>query len=223
MANFNRVLLTGAGPIVFAFGFAELARVFDYPQILRQPAGTVLTRFAAQQGQILPLWWMMFAAALAFIPVSVAVARWSGLTGTRLAVAQAVGIAGGLVQAIGLSRWVFAVPVLADHAAQPDGAKTATLLFDLIHNWMGVGLGEWAGYLFTAAWTAILATSYISRMRWFAIAGLVVSLGIGFGLLEVFGVSSAGPVNAIAYSLWVFWMLGLAVILGRSEANPQTN
>lgn len=88
---------------------------------------------------------------------------------------------------------------------------------------MGVGLGEWAGYLFTAAWTAILATSYISRMRWFAIAGLVVSLGIGFGLLEVFGVSSAGPVNAIAYSLWVFWMLGLAVILGRSEANPQTN
>lgn len=67
----------------------------------------------------------------------------------------------------------------------------------------------------------MIAFSYYSRSRFLAVSGLVISFGIGFGLLEVFGLSSAGLVNALAYSLWVPWMLGIAWTLGRTSSNDQ--
>ncbi|MFZ4509186.1 MAG: DUF4386 family protein [Fimbriimonas sp.] len=126
MTDFRRTIVAGSVPLVFGVGFVQLGRLFDYPQILRQSSEMILERFQANESIIAPWWWLMFVAALAFIPVSVAVVRWSGLLGTQRAVATAVGIASGLVQALGLSRWVFAVPLLAERAADPSQAKTAS-------------------------------------------------------------------------------------------------
>src|SRR5450631_4070378 len=91
-ANDPRVIRTlGGAFIAFAVAFnvpyAWLASVFNYPAVLRRPPGEILEAFAAA-GTSLILIWAMFALA-------------------------ALGVAAALAQAIGLSRWVYAVPGLA--------------------------------------------------------------------------------------------------------------
>ena len=103
--------------IVFAIAFnlpyAWLASTFDYPDILRSPPGVVLAAFA-DGGAPLVLAWAAFAlAALLFAPIAVGVAMVTRRNGHSSSAVAALGIAAGVTQAIGLSRWVYAVPGLA--------------------------------------------------------------------------------------------------------------
>ena len=65
--------LTGSllviGPLFFTAGFTGLQMTFDYPAVLRFPAGEVLTRFAA--GGVDLYWYAMFAATLGLIPAAI--------------------------------------------------------------------------------------------------------------------------------------------------------
>ena len=58
-------LLLIAVPLVFTAGFTGLQMTFEYPDILRHPAGEVLTRFAGSGADLHAYWYaMMFAALL---------------------------------------------------------------------------------------------------------------------------------------------------------------
>lgn len=63
-----------------------------------------------------------------------------------------VGSAAGLVQALGLARWPFAVPELARRYAAADGPNAAAtresleVTFAAVHRLFGVGIGEHRGY-----------------------------------------------------------------------------
>lgn len=217
----SRSIAVASVPVLFGIGYTQLAIAFDYPKILRLPALEILGRYRDHQAEIAPYWWLMFLAAVAFAPVGTMLPRWLGLTGTRATFAQTVGLLASVVQFLGLSRWVFAVPLLARQAADPADQKMASLLFELIHQWFGVGLGEWLGYLFTATWTAVIAARLLARSRGMAFTGFVIALGIAAGLMEVFGVAAAGPINAIAYSLWVIWMIGIAIVMVTTKPDHQ--
>ena len=103
--------------------------IFDYPDILRRPPNQIFAAFAAGGGGELVLTWYAFVlAALLFVPVSMAYALGSGRlkTGAELAMAAAIiGALAGLLQAMGLLRWVLVVPGLV---ATKDAAG-----FALIH------------------------------------------------------------------------------------------
>ena len=60
-----------AVPLVLTAGFSGLQMTFEYPMILRHPAGEVLTRFAAGGADLHFYWYAMFIAALALIPAAV--------------------------------------------------------------------------------------------------------------------------------------------------------
>ena len=107
----------GIALITFAIGFnlpyVWLASTFDYPAILRSPPGVVLAAFA-DGGAPLILAWAAFAlAALLFAPIAIGVAMVTRRRGYPSSEVAALGIAAGVTQAIGLSRWVYAVPGLA--------------------------------------------------------------------------------------------------------------
>ena len=66
------------------------------------------------------------------------------------------GIISGVLQIIGLLRWVFVVPVIAGSyvvAADPVAKQIAISSFQLIHQFGGVLLGEHIGQLFTVTYT----------------------------------------------------------------------
>jgi hypothetical protein len=205
-----------AVPTLFTAAYAALAVRFDYPDILRQPAGEVLTRFHGREAELLPLWWGMFASALLFLPASALGAKALGLRGAARSALTLTGTLAGLVQAVGLARWIFLVPLLAARYAAPDATDAARdaaqLLFSAFHQFLGAGVGEWLGYLFTGVWTLVLSAAlWRTNRRGWAVAGFVSGVGVLVGTLEVFGVGAAGAMNALAYVAWSLWLIALGV------------
>src|SRR6218665_332035 len=147
-----------AVPLVFTAGFTGLQMTFDYPDILRHPASEVLTRFAAAGLELHLFWYAMMAAALAFIPAAIVIAKHFWKTAPLAAALSAgFGVVAGLVQALGLLRWVILAPGLAASYTAPGATETqkemAMALFDFANRYLGMGVGEHLGYLFTALWT----------------------------------------------------------------------
>jgi len=155
-------LLLIIAPLIFTAGFTGLQMTFDYPDILRRPAGEVLTRFASAGIDLHIYWYAMTCAALALIPAAVLAAVHFWKRDAVLAgLASAFGILAGLVQALGLIRWVMLVPALASSytaggATDADRAMAAAI-FDAANRYLGVGVGEHLGYLFTALWTLLIS------------------------------------------------------------------
>ena len=207
-----------AVPLVFTAGFTGLQMTFDYPDILRHPAGEVLMRFASAGFDLHVYWYAMMAAAIGLIPASVATGlhlwkRDSLLAGLSIA----FGTLAGLVQALGLIRWVMLVPVLAASYTAPGATEMdkamATSLFDATNAYLGVGVGEHLGYLFTGIWTLLVSALLFGERRILALTGMALSLTVMAGMLEPFGVPYAADINAIGFSLWALWALVLGVMM----------
>jgi Domain of unknown function (DUF4386) len=207
-------------PIAFIVIFFLLQRAFEYPDILRKPAGDILTRFAAGGGRLVRLWYAFVLTALLFIPAGVLLPRLLVPENPAyFAVTAALGVLAGLVQVLGLLRWPFLVPHLAKTYIQP-GSSQATreaveVVFGAFHQYLGVAVGEHLGYLFTSAWTALIAYRLIihSSVPWFGWLGLILAAGILVGMLEPAGFRPARAINAIAYILWSLWLIALGVII----------
>lgn len=206
-----------AVPVVFMAAFTGLQMTFDYPDILRQPAADILAGFSAGGPALLANWYVFMASALAFIPVGVLSGLWLWpRSQTAAAFAATFGILAGLVQGLGLLRWVVLVPSLASSTAD---AGTTQAVFDAFHLYAGAGIGEHFGYLFTALWTASVAVALIGQHRIVSWIGIVLALGIAVGMAEPFGLAVAGTINAIAYTAWAVWLvvLGALVLRGRAD------
>jgi hypothetical protein len=217
-------------PVAFNVVFADLARTFEYPDILRREPSEILDRFRAGGTALVVRWWLFVMVALAFIPIGAATAQLIAPNTTAGTVTIALAIAAGLVQAIGLIRWPFLVPEIArrhaDPAATPDGRATIELVFASIHRLLGVGIGEHLGYLLTGLWTialsgTILATTDGPVPSVLGIPGFVAGLGLVVGSFEFVGPNEArgwplaGTLVPIAYVVWSIWLvvLGIAFIL----------
>src|SRR6185436_10464823 len=88
--------------------YAYLVANFGYDDILREPVATILQTFA-RGGPGLVLAWAVFAwSALLFVLAACLVAMaLSARHGQFVWMATAAGAASGIVQAVGLLRWVF--------------------------------------------------------------------------------------------------------------------
>lgn len=208
--------LLGATTIAFAIAFnvpfSILASTFDYPDVLRRPAGQVLDMFHAGGASLILTWHGFAIAALLLVPLSIALSLRADRLVSAPALAIGAAIAGslaGLAQAIGLWRWVFVVPELARVHADPASSEPARLAaeqtFSLINLYGGVAIGEHIGQLLTALFVVLLAliqfreASRVTAIIGFAAAaailvgtneGLAIALGNSgetFGLITVAG------------------------------------
>ena len=110
-------------PIAFNVTFFLLQRAFEYPDILRKPTDTILRRFREGGASLRRLWYAFTFSALLFTPVPVMVQQvfqpdvpWFLVVGTT------IGVLAGAVQFLGLIRWPFLVPSLAELYTGPDSS-----------------------------------------------------------------------------------------------------
>jgi hypothetical protein len=215
-------LLLISVPIVFTGCFFALQVLFEYPDILRQPAAEVLRKFQQGGPMLIAVWYTLTLTALLFIPTVVALhqALAPHMPPAFLGLATAFGVTAGLVQALGFVRWPFVVPYLAEAylapgAGEPERAAIL-VVFEALHRYAGMGIGENLGYTATSLWTLLLGAALL-RMRllgrWLPLVGIALALGIATGVLELFGWEAAGPINAISYLLWALWLVVLGVML----------
>ncbi len=133
-------------PIAFTAVFTLLQINFEYPAILRQPAGEILTKFQAGGPTLLSLWYGMLVTALLSIPAMTMLHRVIAETGKAPAYLFTVttfGVIAGVVQSLGFLRWSFVVPYLAatysNPATTPAQQETLTLIFEAFHRYLGMG------------------------------------------------------------------------------------
>ena len=216
-------------PIAFNVAFFSLASAFDYPAILRKEPDEILRRFAAGGSGLILRWEALLLSALGMLPISILLTIVLQADAPLQLLSMFVGSVASLVQVIGLARWPFAVPELARrYLSAPDGtagdAQRATVVtvFSTLHRFLGVGIGEHLGYLFTGLWTLVVAVSILTGgvvPAWLGIAGVPIALALLVGTLEFVGPNEpegwplAGTIVPIAYIAWSIWLIALGVFL----------
>lgn len=205
-------------PLAFNAAFFALQRSFEYPAILRKPTGEVLERFTAGGPRLRATWYGFAFTALLFLPIPVLVQQLFPAPPWYLPVATMLGVVAGVTQLLGLLRWSFLVPVLANVWKDPDATPAhkdaAEVVFEAFHRFVGGGIGEHLGYLLTAVWTILVAIAIIQTHLvsvWLAGLGILAAIGILIGVLEEANLKWAALVNAIAYVVWSLWLLAMGI------------
>ena len=221
------------GAILLNIPYTLLIMNFDYPDILRFPTGEILERFAAGGASLI---WTWLAFAWVGLPLLFAILllpkalQDETLTGQ---IALFFGAVGGFVQMVGLLRWPFVVPVLARLYTNPQASvatkEAVTAVFQAVHQYGGVVLGEHIGQLFTILWVVLLSLSLLKNKffpRWFPIMGFAASIVYALAQGELLATTMPGfPVwdaaGLVGSLMWLAWMIALGILLlqRRKEAH----
>jgi hypothetical protein len=218
-------LLLVTVPLAFNAAFALLAARFDYPDVLRRPTAEVLERFRAGGSGLVLLWWCFALTAVLMVPLVVLLSRaLVDVDGALLAVTTAVGVLAAAVQFLGLVRWPFLVPMLArmDAEAGPARRDAVDVVFQSFNRYLGVGVGEHLGYLFTGAWTVLTGVAMWHTEvvpSWLGDVGLLVGVALMtcslefVGRFEPEGWKVAERLTPLAYVAWSLWLVATGVAL----------
>ncbi len=208
--------------------FTALGSIFNYPDVLDEPAGQVLASFREHEGAV-SAWFTVLALSAALLaPIAIGVGRLSSARAMRIAVP--VGIAAATVQVIGLLRWPILVPGYAADAASgsADIAAGARDAFSTASDILGTALGETLGYLLTATWTTLVIVALGRRYagRWFVVLGAASAGLVLAGVLSPLSLPVIDTANFLGYVLWSVWLIAFAVGIlvheRRAAAAPAT-
>jgi hypothetical protein len=212
-------------PLWFNVTFTLLGKRFDYPDILRRPTAEILERFRAGGSPLILLWWMFMLSGLLLIAAAVLLGQVLGLRDVVL-LATVIGVLAGLVQMLGLLRWVYVAPAIArayaDPALSAEQREVQAAIFRALHQYLGVGVGEHLGYLFTGIWSVLIGVGIIqggALPAWLGWPGIVIGTGLVIGSAEFLGAneergwSLAGAAIPILYIAWSVWLLAMGVAL----------
>ena len=122
---------------------------------------------------------------------------------------------------LGLVRWPFLVPYLADTYLDPASSEatreSVAVVFQAFNHYAGVAVGEHLGYLFTSLWTALVALAMFGSPllfgRWLALLGMASAAGVLVGTLEPAGFQPAADVVVVGYILWSAWLALFGILL----------
>jgi hypothetical protein len=195
--------------------FTALGSVFNYPDVLDEPAGQVLAAFRDNQSAVSGWFSVLALSAALMAPIAIGVGRLSSKRAMRIAVP--VGIAAAAVQVIGLLRWPILVPGYASDAAGGDaaGAAAARDSFTTASNILGTAVGETLGYLLTASWTVLVIVALGRRYagRWFQVLGAMSATLVLAGVFSPLGLPVIDTANFLGYVLWSLWLIAFAVLI----------
>jgi hypothetical protein len=198
--------------------YTILTIVFDYPDILRQDPGFILTKFH-EGGPSLILVWFLFA--ILGIPLIIAYILIGQKLESKISFVRwttTLGVISGIVQIIGLLRWTFVVPVLANNfvlAVSEATKESNKVAFQTIHQFGGVLLGEHLGQLFTVIWTIMIAAAF-DRLRlfpkWTIWMGYISATIYLVAQAELFktvipGFPAWDMAGFIGSTLWLIWLI----------------
>jgi hypothetical protein len=196
-------------------GFTALGSIFNYPDVLDEPAASVLADVRDHQTAVSAWFSVLALSAALFAPIAIGVRRLSSKRAMRFAVP--IGIAAAVVQVIGLSRWPILVPGYASDAASANSgvAAAARDSFTTASDILGTAIGETLGYLLTATWTVLVVVALGRRYagRWFQVLGAASAALVLVGVLSPLGVAVIDTANFFGYVLWSLWLIAFAVVI----------
>ena len=218
-------LLMMVGSILLLVTFTALTMIFNSPTILREDPGVILQTFHDGGTLLIGAWWAFAMVGLPLIEAAILLGQELESKLYYVRWATSIGIIGFIVQIIGLLRWTFVVPVLANTYITGDQVtKSATIVvFQTIHQYGGVLLGEHLGQIFTILWTIMMAAA-LSELealpKWTSYLGYIASFIYLLAQAELFAtvipsIPYWGLAGFLGSTLWLVWLLVVGYMLRR--------
>jgi hypothetical protein len=194
-----------AAAVLANLAFTALGSIFNYPDVLDEPAADVLVSFRAHEGAVSAWFGVLALSAALPAPIAIGVGKLSTARPMRIAVG--VGVAAAAVQVIGLLRWPIFVP---GYAADGDAGA-----FRTTSDVLGTAIGETLGYALTATWTALVIVTLGRRFagRWFVALGGASAALVAVGVLSPLELAVVDDANFIGYVLYSVWLIAFGVVL----------
>lgn len=205
------------GGILLFIPYTILSVIFEYPVILRQDTGVILTKFQQGGHTLIWTWWAFAMVGLPLLPAYILLGQKLENKLYFVRWATYVGVISLVVQMIGLLRWTFVVPVLAANYLNGNEMtkEAAKIAFQVVHQYGGVTLGEHIGQLFTIVWTVLICRAF-DKLRlmpkwliWFGYGASAIYL---LAQTELFatvmpGLPVVDPAGFIGSTLWLVWLI----------------
>ena len=226
-------ILLVVGAILVNIPYALLISTFDYPDILRASTSDILIQFS-EGGSRLIWTWLAFAwvgmpilLAILWLPRALKDEKNSDKGQLVGNVATFFGATSLMAQMIGLLRWPFVVPVLARLYTAPTATEATrdavAAVFQAVHQYGGVVIGEHIGQSFIILWMVLLSVSMLRQASapcWLPWTGFVAAGIYALAQGEVLSTvlpglqywSEAGLVGSL---MWIGWLIALGVVLLR--------
>lgn len=208
--------------------YTILSILFNYPDVLRQDPGSILTQFHNRGNGLIGTWFAFAIMGLPLIPAYQLIGQQVEKYSIWAKTATTIGITGLIVQMIGLLRWTFVVPVLSEqfvNTTNPAMKAVAVSSFSTLHQFAGVLLGEHLGQIFTIIWTIMISLILMKQKwfpRWMGWLGLISSLIYLLAQADLFATVIPGfPVWEMAgflgSTLWLIWLLINGILMIRKK------
>src|SRR3954469_2863025 len=111
------------GAVLVNIPYSMLIANFNYPDILREPASVILTQFQAGGANLIFTWLAFAWIGLPLIFATLMLKQVLAPEGhSLLETATTFGLIGCILAVVGLTRWVFVVPVLAKLYTDPSSS-----------------------------------------------------------------------------------------------------
>jgi hypothetical protein len=212
-------------PLLFFAAFGLLASAINWPASLGLPYDEILPLILAKSGEVRLGYSLYLASSLLTIPMGIAllVVLKRERESVSLKLAAALMFAAAVFKALGITRWLIAMPALANLLAGANGdpAMVAAIKtsFMTLNEYAGGGLGEWMGVgLMSGLWMLALATHLRNKNT--ISAGLLVVGGVA-GLLLCWNafhpIAETSILQAVSRSASMLAQFWLAFIILRSK------
>jgi hypothetical protein len=220
------LLITGA--IGVFIPYTILTMTFEYPDILRQEPGTILTKFHDGGSSLILTWWTFAILGLPLLIAYIIIGQKLENKISFIKWVTTIGVISGIVQIVALLRWVFVIPVIANNYVSSVDVATKTAAinsFQTVHQFGGVLLGEHLGQLFTIIWTVMISYAFIKLnliQKWISWLGIIASVIYLTAQAELFAtVIPDFPVwdmaGFIGSTLWLIWLIIVGIKLLKTE------
>lgn len=205
-----------------------LTQNFAYDDILREPTDYVLRQFHAGGTGLILTWFVFAMLVLLFIPISAFLQKILLREDTPyLPAATWMGVASGVLQAIGLMRWVFVIPALSRLYVDPstdDVTRAAVMVvYQAVHQYGGVTIGEQLGQSLLIGWTLGVGVAMLKSPLFKPWVGGLALFTLPFWILgqsEFFATiipdAPAWETAPLGFMLWEVWLIVVGIFLLRA-------
>jgi hypothetical protein len=205
--------------LLIFFPLGILGAALDWPNNLSEDASHNLPLLLEEATSTFWGYFIYLLYSILFLPMG-----WSFATvvaGPSLQDSPLVGISTGFAalsavsRSIGLSRWLFAMPILARMYVDPEVSDTTkeaiSVSYEMLNGWGG-GIGEILGVsLFAALWVVCVSVLFIRSPEWpswMGWIGFLVAVDLALNLLEMAILEFDMGINiTVAVVLLHIWLL----------------
>ncbi len=214
-------------PVLMYLAFFVLNGAIDWPASLGEPASVILPLITEQRGAVTLGYGAYLLYSLLILPLSLMLyfaLKERGVASPLLAVAAGFGVASAVTRVLGIVRWLFLMPFLADLYLDPNASQATreavNVTYIAFNEYVG-GVGELLGVSLTGAlWVGLVGVALLRSggfPRWLGALGLLTATLLLPGLLSVVGVDVGALFAVIGGNALLLWMLALAVVLVRTS------